>query len=67
MFSPQMLYDYTDFMRVLHTLSKVSNCVKSKANLSGVEGFPRHQAQLSQQEEQIYRTLEDVVTEDNYR
>ena len=26
LFQPKMLYDYTDFVRVLHTLSKLSNC-----------------------------------------
>ena len=25
LFEPKMLYDYTDFVRVLHTLSKLSN------------------------------------------
>ncbi len=29
MFSPSMLYDYTDFARVLNTLSKLSNCAKA--------------------------------------
>ncbi len=31
LFQPSMLYDYTDFARVLHTLSKLSNSPKAKA------------------------------------
>ena len=31
LFKPSMLYDYTDFARVLCTLSKLSNCAKAEA------------------------------------
>ena len=79
LFQPSHLYDYTDFARVLHTLSKLSNCVKAKAR--SVPGFPQQpriassasmqgdDAPLVEQEEeaQIYRTLEELVTEDNYK
>ncbi len=32
LFDPQMLYDYSDFGRVLHTLSKLSKCPKAVAS-----------------------------------
>ena len=41
LFQASMLYDYTDFARVLHTLSRLSNCAKAKQSKSQVEGFPR--------------------------
>ena len=41
LFQASMLYDYTDFARVLHTLSRLSNCAKAKKSKSQVEGFPR--------------------------
>ena len=46
-----MLYDYTDFARVLHTLSKLSNCPKAKA--AGIQGFPQHQKAPTHDEEQV--------------
>lgn len=76
LFQPGMLYDYSDFARVLHTLSKLSNCPKAKAR--GIQGFPQGTsaagagladdgaAALSQDEEQIYRTLEELVNDDKY-
>ena len=36
-----MLYDYTDFARVLQTLSKLSNCEVAKSNKRDIEGFPQ--------------------------
>ena len=80
-----MLYDYTDFARVLHTLSKLSH--SSNATLK-VDGFPARagsssagasllttngasnhsnssNVDLGEEEEQIYRTLEDI-DEDKY-
>ena len=35
LFQPSMLYDYSDFARVLHTLSRLSNCAKARARISG--------------------------------
>ena len=64
LFQPSMLYDYTDFARVLHTLSKLSNC--PKATGKGITGFPQHVKAPTEDEEQIYRTLEDLVNEENY-
>ncbi len=64
LFQAGMLYDYTDFARVLHTLSKLSNC--AKARQKGVPCFPQTAKEPSQAEEEIYRTLEDLVNEDNY-
>lgn len=65
LFEPQMLYDYSDFGRVLHTLSKLSNCPKAKA--LGIPGFPQQYKEPSKDEEQIYRTLEDMVNENQYK
>ncbi|XP_059086195.1 protein vav-like isoform X2 [Tigriopus californicus] len=65
LFQPQMLYDYSDFARVLHTLSKLSNCPKAKA--LGIPGFPQQYKEPSKDEEQIYRTLEDMVNENQYK
>merc|ERR1719210_2627255 len=74
LFQPSHLYDYTDFARVLHTLSKLSNCVKAKAR--SVPGFPQQPRIASsaaatqgddaplvehEDEAQIYRTLEELV------
>ena len=44
LFQPSHLYDYTDFARVLHTLSKLSNCPKAQQHSSprgSVPGFPQ--------------------------
>ena len=41
LFQPSMLYDYTDFARVLQTLSKLSNCEVAKSNKRDIEGFPQ--------------------------
>jgi guanine nucleotide exchange factor VAV len=38
MFHPSQLYDYTDFKKVLHTLSKLSLCPKAKS--TSIHGFP---------------------------
>ena len=40
LFQASMLYDYTDFARVLHTLSRLSNCSKAKQSRPEVQGFP---------------------------
>ena len=41
LFQASMLYDYTDFARVLHTLSRLSNCAKVTSSRPQVQGFPR--------------------------
>ena len=41
LFQASMLYDYTDFARVLHTLSRLSNCEKANHSRPQLEGFPR--------------------------
>ena len=45
LFQASMLYDYTDFARVLHTLSRLSNCSVAKAAKPGAQGFPGSLAQ----------------------
>jgi guanine nucleotide exchange factor VAV len=35
LFQPSMLYDYSDFARVVHTLSRLSNCPKARSRISG--------------------------------
>ena len=64
LFQPSMLYDYSDFAQVLHTLSKLS--WTPRASLKCPVGFPGNRNRPSQDEEQIYRALEDLVTEDQY-
>ena len=41
LFQASMLYDYTDFARVLHTLSRLSNCGRAKRSWPELQGFPR--------------------------
>ena len=73
LFQPSMLYDYTDFVRVLHTLSKLSNCPKVKASRPDLQGFPGYSAApvqdvvVGHDEEEIYKTLEQVTNEDKYQ
>ena len=64
LFQPSMLYDYSDFAQVLHTLSKLS--WTPRATVKCPVGFPGSRNRPSQDEEQIYRALEDLVTEDQY-
>jgi len=65
LFQPSMLYDYSDFAQVLHTLSRLSQTPHATA--TGQNGFPQSQAQSpTRDEEEIYRGLEDLVTEDQY-
>ena len=40
LFQPKMLYDYTDFVRVLHTLSKLSHCQVVRDRRPDLTGFP---------------------------
>nr|CAG4649071.1 EOG090X00I4 [Scapholeberis mucronata] len=58
LFEPSMLFDYTDFGKVLKTLSKLSKCPKV-ARL-GVEGFPASDGHNSIEEDEIYKKLEDI-------
>ena len=51
-------------LQVLHTLSKLSWTQRATAKCS--VGFPGTRNNPSQDEEQIYRALEDLVTEDQY-
>ena len=106
LFQASMLYDYTDFARVLHTLSRLSNCAKAKHSRPQLQGFPRsssvqlmtvkhrnasgsassipsaHSVGVSNSieqsnntpckqehaaDEEIYRTLEEVVNEEKYQ
>lgn len=67
LFQPSMLYDYTDFARVLHTLSRLSNCDHSTSKRPDLSGFPRKpKAKQQQDEEDIYKTLEQL-DEDKYQ
>ena len=64
LFEPNMLYHYTDFARVLHTLSKLSHCEVAQFSKPDVSGFPmRYRSspvltRKDQQEEEIYRCVE---------
>ncbi len=58
LFQPSMLYDYSDFARVLHTLSRLSNCQKARTRISG---FPVQAGTLgastSHDEDQVIEKL----------
>lgn len=62
LFEPSHLFDYTNFGKVLHTLSKLSKC--PKVLRLGVEGFPALQTELDSNEDEIYRRLEEVENQD---
>ncbi|XP_057377423.1 protein vav-like isoform X1 [Daphnia carinata] len=65
LFEPAMLFDYTDFGKVLKTLSKLSKC--PKVAQKGIEGFPSVESRHQVEDEEIYRRLEDVdQQEDQY-
>eukprot|EP00096_Caligus_rogercresseyi_P015951 TRINITY_DN845_c0_g1_i12.p1 TRINITY_DN845_c0_g1~~TRINITY_DN845_c0_g1_i12.p1 ORF type:complete len:887 (+),score=303.30 TRINITY_DN845_c0_g1_i12:1138-3798(+) len=67
LFQPSMLYDFSDFARVLYTLSILSKT--PKALEKDPHGFSQHSvcSSSSYEEEQIYRTLEDIINEDKYQ
>jgi len=81
LFQPGMLYDFMDFARVLHTLSKLSHCsitIKKKPNILGFPNIvnlvnsrtlanTNYGTDPEQPEEEIYRTLADQVDEDQYK
>ncbi|XP_073981108.1 vav guanine nucleotide exchange factor isoform X2 [Rhodnius prolixus] len=54
LFEPAMLFDLTDLYRVLHTLSKLSNCPKIQKH--NIPGFSIHKPRTLSQED-IYRNL----------
>ncbi|XP_046448804.1 protein vav-like isoform X2 [Daphnia pulex] len=65
LFEPAMLFDYTDFGKVLRTLSKLSKC--SKVAQKGIEGFPAVDSRQYVEDDEIYRRLEDIdQQEDQY-
>lgn len=67
LFDPSMLYDYTDFCSVLHTLSKLSQCPEVRLARPEVPPWPnRNRRGSSHEEEIIYKRLEDLVDDDTY-
>ncbi|XP_043213981.1 protein vav-like isoform X12 [Amphibalanus amphitrite] len=64
LFDPSMLFDYTDFGKVLRTLSVLSHTPKALSR--GVPGFPADADQTSEFEEPIYRHLDEQANEDAY-
>ena len=66
LFEPSMLYDYTDFGKVILTLSKFSRSTKVR-NLSNLGGFPTSNSPKAKpEEEQIYQRLQAIVNDDTY-
>ncbi|XP_076314023.1 protein vav-like isoform X2 [Tachypleus tridentatus] len=59
LFEPYMLFDYTDFGRVLHTLSLLSKSVKAQS--TGIRGFPSYNKAHEYYNDDIYRNLEDIA------
>ncbi|XP_065564856.1 protein vav-like isoform X3 [Artemia franciscana] len=64
LFEPLMLYDYTDFGKVLQTLSKLSH--SARFTKKQIRGFPANQNHSNVEEESIYRHLEDFAGDDHY-
>lgn len=61
LFEPSMLFDLTDLYRVIHTLSKLSNCPKVQRH--NILGFSVHKPRTLSQED-IYRNLSSNSGED---
>ncbi|RWS24881.1 protein vav-like protein [Leptotrombidium deliense] len=62
LFEPYMLFDYTDFGRVLHTLSVLSH--SPKAQITGVKGFPIEFSRCADYyNDDVYKNLEEVALE----
>nr|XP_018902784.1 PREDICTED: protein vav isoform X1 [Bemisia tabaci] len=59
LFEPLMLFDFTDFYRVIHTLSKLSNCPKFQKK--NIPGFSVHRPRTLSQED-IYRNLNSTLS-----
>ncbi|XP_065362778.1 protein vav [Calliphora vicina] len=66
LFEPNMLYDLTNFHRVLITLSKLSQCAKVQKLHPNLEGFnlPLSPSERSHSDEAIYKDLHST-TNDN--
>ncbi len=62
LFEPSMLYDFTDFARVLHTLSELSRSSKVKAARPDVK--PWTVTKADKETEVIYRGLETLANDD---
>jgi len=61
LFEPSMLFDLTDFYRVLNTLSKLSNC--TKVQRKKIIGFSVHKNRSTSQED-IYKNLNSLDSDD---
>ncbi|CAM1314469.1 VAV2 (predicted) [Pycnogonum litorale] len=61
LFEPYMLFDYTDFKKVLHTLSLLSKT--SRAEQRGIRGFSHSSVAHDYCNDEIYRTLEDAANQ----
>ncbi|XP_054717331.1 protein vav-like [Uloborus diversus] len=64
LFEPSMLFDCSDFGKVLHTLSVLSKT--GKAETSGIKGFPSFSKNHDYYNDEIYRNLEDMANEADY-
>lgn len=64
LFEPSMLFDYTDFGKVLNTLSMLSKTEKAQA--SGIRGFPSFTKTHDYYNDEIYRNLEELANEADY-
>ncbi|GFR22757.1 guanine nucleotide exchange factor VAV3 [Trichonephila clavata] len=64
LFEPSMLFDCTDFGKVLHTLSVLSKSEKAQA--SGIKGFPSFAKNHDYYNDDIYRNLEELANERDY-
>ncbi|XP_055933228.1 protein vav-like isoform X2 [Argiope bruennichi] len=64
LFEPSMLFDCTDFGKVLHTLSVLSKSEKAQA--SGIKGFPSLAKHHDYYNDDIYRNLEELANETDY-
>ncbi|XP_037814179.1 protein vav [Lucilia sericata] len=65
LFEPNMLYDLTNFHRVLITLSKLSQCAKVQKLHPNLEGFnlPLSPSERSHSDEAIYKDLHSTTTD----
>ncbi|XP_035216160.1 protein vav-like isoform X3 [Stegodyphus dumicola] len=59
LFEPGMLFDCTDFGKVLHTLSVLSKTDKAQA--AGIKGFPSVIKNHDYYNDEIYRNLEEIA------
>nr|XP_042895082.1 protein vav [Parasteatoda tepidariorum] len=61
LFEPAMLFDCTDFGKVLHTLSVLSKT--DKAQSKGIKGFPSFAKNHDYYNDEIYRNLEEIANQ----